>query len=81
MDCHPNKAVIYPPNVGAIIGDTASTSISKEKIFAFSSTGKISLTRAREATNPAQEPKACKNLMPINIFAVGAKAQAIDVRK
>jgi hypothetical protein len=78
IDCHPNIAVTYPPVVGAIIGDTATTSISKENIFAFSFTGNISRTIALAATIPAQPPNACNNLIAISASAEVHNAQPIE---
>ena len=78
--CQPINAVMYPPAVGAINGDTPTTSISNEKTFAFSSTGKISLTNALEATIPTQPPSACSSRNAINIFIDPANTQPNEAR-
>ena len=81
MDCHPKEAVTYPPRVGATIGDRASTNISRENIFAFSSTGNKSLTNALAATIPPHAPTACKNLIDISAFTEDESKQPIEVTK
>ena len=62
----PQAAVMYPPSVGAMMGETAITSIKLENILAFSSTANKSLTMAREATIPTQPPNACNNRMTMS---------------
>jgi hypothetical protein len=45
-ECHPNATVRYPPMVGAIIGEMATTSVIKLNACAVLSAGKISRTSA-----------------------------------
>ena len=70
-----------PPSVGAMIGDTPTTNINSENTFALSSTGKRSLTIARDATMPAQLPSACKNRSQINASPDFASMQPIEAIK
>ena len=64
---HPKYVVTMPPKVGAMIGDTATTNIKVENIFAISLGANKSLTMALDDTIPTHPPKACNNLSPINI--------------
>src|SRR5437868_14609991 len=62
-----------------MIGDTPITSISCENTFAVSVTGNKSRTIALDATMPAHEPNACKNLKTINWCEDAAIAQPAEV--
>ena len=65
-----------PPSEGAIIGETAITSIRVEKTLAFSLTSNKSLTIALDATMPTHPPKAWKNRNIIKVSTDIAVAQA-----
>ena len=71
-------AVTYAPTVGAIMGETAITRVSKDKTLAVSVTGNKSRTRAIAATMPAQPPMACKNRIIIKVSAELVKAHPTD---
>ncbi len=58
--CQLKAAVTWPPIVGAIIGDTATTRVIEEKACAALFMGNRSLTRACAATKPAQPPICLK---------------------
>ena len=74
----PKYVEIKPPNVGAIMGETATTNISVENTFALSLTSNKSLTIALEATIPTHPPNAWKNLKIIRVSTDIAVAQAIE---
>ena len=56
--CHPKALMIYPPAVGAIMGEAPSTRMSRAKTFALSFIGNKSRTRVTETTVAAQLPSA-----------------------
>ena len=58
MVLHPKCAVMNPPSVGAIMGDTATTNMRVENTLALSFTSNKSLTIALAATIPTQPPNA-----------------------
>ena len=76
--CHPNELTIYPPAVGAIIGEAPSTSINKAKTFALSSTGNKSLTNVTDTTVAAQLPSAWVNRKKINALIECENAQPME---
>ena len=78
--CHPNELTIYPPAVGAIMGEAPSTSINKAKTFALSSTGNKSLTNVTETTVAAQLPSAWIKSKKINAPIVCESAQPMDAK-
>jgi hypothetical protein len=57
-ECHPKATVMYPPMVGAIIGETATTSVIELNACAVLFTGKRSRTNVWAATMPAHPPNA-----------------------
>ena len=63
------------------MGETPTTNISNEKIFALSFTANRSRTIALEATIPTQPPNACNNLRAINALAEVAIAQPIEANR
>ncbi|GEO11425.1 hypothetical protein SAE01_39210 [Segetibacter aerophilus] len=63
------------------MGETPTTSISSEKTFAFSFTGKRSRTIALDATMPEQLPRACSNRSHINWSAEVAIVQPTEAMK
>ena len=68
-------------SVGATMGETAITNMSKLNTFAFSETGNKSLTRALAATIPAHPPIACTNLAAINVSALVTKTHQIEAAR
>lgn len=79
-ECHPSELTIYPPAVGAIMGEAPNTSINNAKIFALSSTGNKSLTKVTDTTVAAQLPNACMNLKNINEPIECESAQPIEAK-
>ena len=63
--CQPKPSVIYPPSVGANIGESPKTSINLANTFGISFTGNKSRTIVNAATEAPQLPTACINLKPI----------------
>ena len=70
--------MIYPPIVGATMGDAPSTSINNANTLAFCSIGKRSRTMAIAATPATQLPIACTNRRPISASISPAKKQPTD---
>ena len=81
MYCHPKCVAIKPPAVGAIMGDTAITSISIENTFAIWSAGNRSLTYALAATIPAHPPSPCNSRKKISILSELTKIQMPDASR
>jgi hypothetical protein len=80
IGCHPHMETMYPPRVGASMGETPSIRISVEKTRALWSTGKTSLTTALGATIPTQPPSAWMKRKKIRVSTVFEKAQPIEAR-
>lgn len=78
--CHPSELTMYPPAVGAIMGEAPNTNINNAKTFALSSTGNKSLTKVTDTTVAAQLPSACMNLRNINAPIECESAQPIEAK-
>ena len=74
----PMVAAIRLPIEGANSGDTLSTSISSDKIFALSRAGKKSRTMAMAPTCATQPPSACSNRKAMNDSGERAAMQPKD---